>query len=190
MNLPYLILIIFQLVIEYGILPISTREIRKDLDDTCRIRSILLFGPRGCGKTKMAKAMAHELGALFVDLSPRKIPEEILDLKGGPTKLLHTVFTLAKNEINAPIVIFIGECEKYFQQIKKKKATSIFASKFQKELLIYKNQGIQNERLIIVGSSSCPWNADLKQLKWKGSSGKPEKQGESWNYTIHVGVIF
>ncbi len=147
-----------------------------DIDNT--IRSILLFGPNGCGKRRMAKVIANELGAVFIDLSPRNIPEETMQQKGGPTKLLHTAFMLSKDKADLPVVIFMDECEKYFQSTKKKKGKNAFASKFQKELLIYKNQGIQSERIIIIGSSSCPWEADMKQLKWKGSSGKPEKQGK------------
>ena len=159
-------------------MPIGTREIKEATNEAYNVRSILLFGPKGCGKKHIARAVANELGAIFIDFSPSKIPEETLHLKGGPTKLLHLVFTLAKDEANSPVVIFIGECEKYFQSTKKKKGKSIFASKFQKELLIYKNQGIRHERIVIIGSTTCPWEADAKQLKWKGPCGKPEKQGK------------
>lgn len=112
-----------------------------------------------------------------MNLSPNRIPDECVLEKNGPTKLLHMVFSIAKESINAPVVIFLDECEKYFQPTKKKKSKSVFAAKFQKDLLLYKNQGIGKERVIIIGSTHCPWNADLKLLKWKGATGKPEKQG-------------
>jgi predicted P-loop ATPase len=113
-------------------------------------------------------------------LSPTKIPDECLLEKNGPTKLIHMVFSIAKNSSNAPVVIFLNECEKFFQSTKNKKSV------FQKDLLIYKNQGIAKERVIIIGSSDCPWNADLKLLKWKGISGKPEKQGTTFITTLNI----
>lgn len=162
----------------------GTKEIKEAISEHHNVRSILLYGPKGCGKKHAAKLVAHELGAIFIDLSPRKIPAEVLHQKSGPTKIVHMAFSLAKDKATAPVVIFMGDCETYFQTTKKKKGKSIFASKFQKDLLIYKNQGIQRERVIVVGSSRCPWEADMKQLKWKGSTGKPEKQGKN------IGVIF
>ncbi len=161
-------------------MPMGSFNVRKHLADEHFIRSLLLYGPRGSGKTLLASAVANELDALFIDISPQNIPEKFLSDKVAATKLIHMVFTLARDSTFAPIVIYIGNSEKFFQSMKKKKGNdSSFASKFQKELLIYKNQALSNERAIIIGSSSSPWDGDLKQMKWKGPNGKPDKQGKA-----------
>ncbi len=160
-------------------MPMGCLDVRKNLADEQFIRSLLLYGPRGSGKALLASAVANELGALFIDFSPKNIPEKFQRDKIAATKLIHMVFTLAKDSTFAPIVIYIGNCEMFFLSTKKKKGIDTsFASKFQKELLIYKNQALNKERVIIIGSSSSPWDGDLKQMKWKGPGGKPDKQGK------------
>ena len=166
------------------------KDVKDRLLDSQHVRSVLLYGSHGSGKTLLARAVAKELGALFIDMTPKKIPDIFLKDKIEATKLTHMIFTLAKDLIFAPIVIYIGDCEKYFQSTKKKKAKgkksdSSFASKFQKDLLIYKNQAITNERVLIIGSSSCPWDGELTHMKWKGPTGKAEKQG-FWEKVLYV----
>lgn len=92
-------------------------------------------------------------------------------------------FSVAKDPKFAPAVIYLDDCEIYFQSSKKKKKKSHAALKLQKDLLIYKNQCLSpKDRVLVIGCSRCPWDADTKTMKWKGpTGGKPEKQG-----TIHM----
>ena len=86
-------------------------------------------------------------------------------------------FSVAKEPRFAPVVIYLDECEIYFQSSKKKKKANA-ALKLQKDLLIYKNQSLShNDRVLVIGCSRCPLDSDMKTIKWKGSTGKPEKQG-------------
>lgn len=166
-----------QLIIEYCILPQGSKKVVDSIDDRHHIRSILLYGAEKSGKTAIVQAITNQTGALLINLSPDRIPEKYLTEKHGTTKLIHMAFSVAKDPKFSPVVIYLDECDIYFQSSKKKKKANA-ALKLQKDLLIYKNQCLgTNDRVLVIGCSRRPWEAELKTLKWKGSSGKPEKQG-------------
>jgi transitional endoplasmic reticulum ATPase len=69
----------------------------------------LLYGPPGCGKTMIARAIANESGANFYSAS---IPDIVRAEVGESEKAIATLFELAKQ--NAPSVVFIDEIESLF----------------------------------------------------------------------------
>lgn len=69
-------------------------------------RGVLLYGPPGCGKTLMAKAVAHESGANFISV---KGPELLSMWVGESEKHVRDVFRRAKQV--APSVIFFDEID-------------------------------------------------------------------------------
>lgn len=165
------------MVVEYCVLPLGSQQIMDKIDDKQRMRSILLYGCEKSGKTTIAQAIANHTNALVINLSPSKIPQKYLTEKHGTTKLVHMAFTVAKDPKFAPVIIYLDECEIYFQSSKKKKKANA-ALKLQKDLLIYKNQALsKDDRVLVVGCSRSPGDGEMKTMKWKGASGKPEKQG-------------
>ena len=58
---------------EYAVLPLGSNEVKKKVLPENNVRSIMLYGPGGSGKTMMAKAVAAEMGALFINISPEKL---------------------------------------------------------------------------------------------------------------------
>lgn len=169
------------LVTEYCIFPQGTKTIKSRLNENENIRSIVFYGPEGTGKTLMAEIVASELRALLINLSPEKL-KGIFNDKTGPTKLIHMVFSVAKNLAYGPVVIYIGDCEQFFLPSgKKKKGPAVDKNgpiRFQKDLLTYKNRCLtKDDRVIIIGSTRNPDLADIKTFRWKGPTGKPEKQG-------------
>ncbi|RLF25225.1 MAG: AAA family ATPase [Thermoprotei archaeon] len=69
-------------------------------------KGILLYGPPGCGKTLLAKAVANEVGAHFIAING---PEIMSKFYGESEARLREIFKEA--EENAPSIIFIDEID-------------------------------------------------------------------------------
>ena len=67
---------------------------------------VLLFGPPGCGKTLLAKAVAHESHANFISI---KGPELLDKYVGESERAVRSVFTRAR--ASAPCVVFFDELD-------------------------------------------------------------------------------
>ena len=167
-------------IIEYCILPLGSKSIKSNIQDHENVRSILFYGPGGSGKTLMVKSIASETGALLINLSSSNIGSSFGG-KEGATKLIHMAFTVAKEKAYAPVIIHIDNCHEFFMGKAKRgggSAVNAEMQRFQKDLLVYKNQALKKEdQVLVIGCTNMPESGDVKLLRWKGPSGKPEKQG-------------
>ncbi|KMZ04581.1 26S proteasome regulatory subunit 6B [Drosophila simulans] len=69
-------------------------------------RGVLLFGPPGCGKTMLAKAVAHHTTASFIRVVGSEFVQKYL---GEGPRMVRDLFRLAKQ--NSPSIIFIDEID-------------------------------------------------------------------------------
>ena len=67
---------------------------------------LLLYGPPGCGKTFIARAVAGELGARFITVSFADLIDMFV---GRSERNIHELFEVASR--NAPCVVFLDEVD-------------------------------------------------------------------------------
>ncbi|TPX42376.1 hypothetical protein SeLEV6574_g05640 [Synchytrium endobioticum] len=92
-------------------------------------KGVLLYGPPGCGKTMLAKALAKESGATFINLHMSTLTEKWF---GESQKLVHAVFALAKRPEIQPTIIFIDEIDAFLRsrQSRDHEALSMMKAEF------------------------------------------------------------
>lgn len=115
---------------------------------------LLLYGPPGCGKTFLARAVAGEMGARFIVAG---IPE-ILDMWIGQSERnLHELFMQARR--NAPCVLFLDEVDALGQ--KRSQLRYSAARGIVNQLLAELDSvASDNEGLFVLAATNQPWDVD------------------------------
>uniref|UniRef100_A0A7S3NHP5 AAA+ ATPase domain-containing protein n=1 Tax=Aureoumbra lagunensis TaxID=44058 RepID=A0A7S3NHP5_9STRA len=168
-------------ITEYCILPLGSSTIKSAISNEFDVKSIMLYGPSGAGKTMMAEAIATELGALLINISPSRIKAATqFSGKTGPVRLIHMICALAKDPNFAPIVVYIDQCEQFFggadsnnaengglakKNVKNIDKEGTNPARFKKDLILYKNALEKHDRIIFIGVTSAPEKGETKEYK-------------------------
>ena len=122
------------------------------------VKSLLLVGPPGTGKTMLLNAICTELGAVLFDLTATNILGRYPG-KSGLNMLLHLVIKVSK--LLQPAVIFIDQAEKTFLK-KVSKTDKSDPKRLKKDLPRLVRSLASEDRVMLIGSSRCPWECEQK----------------------------
>jgi transitional endoplasmic reticulum ATPase len=116
-------------------------------------RGILLYGPPGCGKTLIARAVANETGAFFFLING---PEIMSKLAGESESNLRKAFEEA--EKNAPSIIFIDEIDSIAP--KREKTHGEVERRIVSQLLTLMDGLKSRSHVIVIGATNRPNSID------------------------------
>jgi AAA+ superfamily predicted ATPase len=133
--------------------PMRNPELRKLYGKSLR-GGLLLYGPPGCGKTFIARAVAGELGAKFIAVSFA----ELIDMFVGQSERnIHELFEAARR--NAPCVVFLDEVDAIGQKRSQLRNTPM-RSAVNQLLLELDNVTSSNTDVFLLAATNHPWDVD------------------------------
>jgi SpoVK/Ycf46/Vps4 family AAA+-type ATPase len=115
---------------------------------------LLLYGPPGCGKTFLARAVAGEMGASFISLS---ITDVLNMWVGGSERNLHDLFESARG--HAPCVLFLDEIDALGHKRSQLNSSSMRTVVNQ---LLTELDGVDgnNDGVFVLAATNAPWDID------------------------------
>jgi transitional endoplasmic reticulum ATPase len=115
------------------------------------LRSALLFGPPGCGKTSLARAIAARSGVNFISI---RGPEVISKWVGESEKAIREIFRKARSA--APTVIFIDELDAIARRREYAAADSNVSERVMSQLLTEMDELATMENVSIISATNRP----------------------------------
>lgn len=133
--------------------PLRNPELRRLYGKSLK-GGLMLYGPPGCGKTYIARALAGEIGASFINVTLTDILDQFI---GNSEANLHSLFVTARK--HAPVVLFLDEIDAIGQ--KRSQSTSAAWRGVTNQLLMEMDGiGADNEGLFILAATNTPWDVD------------------------------
>jgi vacuolar protein-sorting-associated protein 4 len=150
-------------------------------------RGILFYGPAGCGKTLIAKAVAAEVNATFFNVSAGNIVSKWL---GESEKLVMNLFTLARR--NQPAIVFMDELDSVGVS---RSGDDVGGERRLKTQLLTELQGLASDledRVTVIGATNLPWELDFalrSRFEKKIHVPLPDKSARKKIFEIHMEEI-
>ena len=147
-------------------------------------KGVLLYGPPGCGKTLLAKAVANESNAYFLSING---PEIMSKFYGESEARLREIFQKAQE--NAPAIIFIDEIDAIAP--KREEATGEVERRVVSQLLALMDGLESRGQVIVIAATNRP-NAVDPALRRPGrfdreiEIGVPDRKGRLEILQIHT----
>ncbi len=133
--------------------PLRNPELRRLYGKSLK-GGLMLYGPPGCGKTYIARALAGEIGASFINVTLTDILDQFI---GNSEANLHSLFVTARK--HAPVVLFLDEIDAIGQ--KRSRSTSAAWRGVTNQLLMEMDGiGADNEGVFILAATNTPWDVD------------------------------
>ena len=116
---------------------------------------LLMYGPPGCGKTFLARAIAGELEAQFFDIGL----SDVLDMwLGNSERNLHEAFETARRA--APCVLFLDELDALGQKRSNLRVSPSIRNVVNQLLSELDGADGDNEGVFVLAATNHPWDVD------------------------------
>ncbi|KAM1449538.1 hypothetical protein PS2_008181 [Malus domestica] len=141
---------------ELVMLPLQRPELFSKGQLTKPCKGILLFGPPGTGKTMLAKAVATEAGANFINISMSSITSKGF---GDGEKYVKAVFSLASKI--APSVVFVDEVDSMLGR-RENRGEHEAMRKMKNEFMVNWDGllSTDKERVLVLAATNRPFDLD------------------------------
>jgi len=122
-------------------------------------KGVLLYGPPGCGKTMLAKALAKESGATFINIAASVLTNKWY---GESNKLVAGLFSLARK--CQPTIIFIDEIDSFLRERAKDdhEVTGMMKAEF---MTLWDGLLSASDRILVLGATNRPTDLDSAILR-------------------------
>ncbi len=140
--------------------PLRNPELRLRFGKSLR-GGLLLWGPPGCGKTLIARALAGELGASFYEIGL----SDVLDMWiGSSERNLRAIFDTARR--NRPCLLFFDEMDALGQKRSHLRGGgSSMRGVVNQMLAELDGASTDNEGVFVLAASNHPWDIDSALLR-------------------------
>ncbi|MBI3953927.1 MAG: CDC48 family AAA ATPase [Chloroflexi bacterium] len=149
-------------------------------------RGVLLHGPPGCGKTLIARAIAHETQAYFTSISA---PEIITKFYGESEARLRALFDTASQ--HAPAIIFIDEIDAIASKREEVRGDQQVERRVVAQLLALLDGLKARGQVVVIGATNLPQVVD-PALRRPGrfdrelAIGAPDQNGRQEVLQVHT----
>lgn len=134
--------------------PLRNPELMKAYKVSAR-GGLLLYGPPGCGKTHIAKAVSGELGASFYQVGIADVLHRWL---GDSERSIRSVFDNARR--NAPCVLFFDEVDALGHRRSALSGSSGLRTVVNSLLEELDSATSVNDGVYVLGATNAPWDVD------------------------------
>ncbi|WP_257477952.1 ATP-binding protein [Acidipropionibacterium jensenii] len=147
---------------------------------------LLMYGPPGCGKTYIARALAGELGTGFLSIS---ISDVLGPYIGQSEESVHELFQFARQ--NAPMVVFLDEVDTLGGRRSQTHGSAAMRSTINQLLVELDGVDSLNDSIFVLGATNQPWDID-PALRRPGRLDRtilvlpPDESARAAIFTLHL----